>query len=159
MTLNFNKCKSLSFTRSSHASSFSYHLSTIPVATCSSYKYLGVHLTSDLSWTTHINAVTADANRAFGFLRRNLRLATPSVKLLAYTTLVRSKLKFASSIWSPWQSYLTNNLESVQNRGLRFIYSDYSPYTSISGLRKSANLDLLSLRRRGSRLTLLHKIF
>lgn len=158
MTLNFDKCKSLSFSRRA-LQPFSYHFDASPITVCSSYKYLGIHLTSDLSWTSHISNIVASANRTLGFLRRNLKPATAEIKQLAYSTLVRSKLEFASSVWCPWQSYLSNKLESIQNRALRFIFSDYSPFTSISGLREAANLHTLSLRRRVSRLSLLHRIF
>ena len=37
-----------------------------------SIKYLGVTITSDLRWNTHVSNVCTKANRTLGFLRRNL---------------------------------------------------------------------------------------
>ena len=37
-----------------------------------SIKYLGVTITNDLRWNTHVSNVCTKANRKLGFLRRNL---------------------------------------------------------------------------------------
>lgn len=159
MSLNVQKCKLVSFTRRLNPSVFSYSLNSVPLQRNDSYRYLGVQLSSDLSWATHISHVVSSANQSLGFLKRNLKLAPPSLKLLAYSSLVRPKLEFASAIWDPHQAYLTKNLEAIQNRALRFIYSDYSSFTSVSSLRIRASLPLLSERRKLARLSLFHKFY
>ena len=45
-----------------------------------SIKYLGVTITNDLKWNTHISNVCTKANRTLGFLRRNLYSCPPDVK-------------------------------------------------------------------------------
>ena len=55
-----------------------------------SIKYLGVTITNDLKWNTHISNVCTKANRTLGFLRRNLYFCPPDVKESAYKGLVRS---------------------------------------------------------------------
>ena len=42
-------------------------------------KYLGLNMSSDLSWHTHIEATTAKASKTLGFLRRNLSECTKQV--------------------------------------------------------------------------------
>ena len=37
-------------------------------------KYLGVTITNDLKWNTHINNICTKANRTLGFLRQTLLL-------------------------------------------------------------------------------------
>ena len=37
-----------------------------------SAKYLGVHLSQDMTWQTHVNRTAAKASSTLGFLRRNL---------------------------------------------------------------------------------------
>ena len=44
--------------------------------------YLGVTITNDLKWNTHISNVCTKANRTLGFLRRNLYSCPPDVKQL-----------------------------------------------------------------------------
>lgn len=134
MTLNTNKCKAMSFSYSSHPIAPSYKTKNTFLENVHSYKYLGITLSNDLSWHTHISNIISSANRRLGFLRRNLRQAPKHVKLLAYQSLVRPTLEYASAIWNPHQSYLIDLLETVQNRATRFIHSKYSYNISISAL-------------------------
>uniref|UniRef100_A0A6B0V3F3 Putative endonuclease/reverse transcript n=1 Tax=Ixodes ricinus TaxID=34613 RepID=A0A6B0V3F3_IXORI len=123
------------------------------------YKYLGVQINSDLSWRTHINTIIASANRILGYLSRRFKSASPVLKRLLYTTIVRPKLEYASSIWSPHQLILENKIESVQNCTVRFILSDYSRFSSVSAMKAQLDIPNLSVRRNISRLCLLHKIY
>jgi hypothetical protein len=43
-------------------------------------KYLGVTLQSNLKWNTHIDNVTSNGNKSFGYLKRNLQISNPEVK-------------------------------------------------------------------------------
>ena len=43
-------------------------------------KYLGVTITSDLRWNTHVSNVCTKANRTLGFLRRNSYSCPQGVK-------------------------------------------------------------------------------
>ena len=64
-----------------------------------SIKYLGVTITSDLRWNTHVSNVCTNANRTLGFLRRNLYSCPQEVKEAAYKGLVRPVLDYSSSVW------------------------------------------------------------
>ena len=44
-------------------------------------KYLGVTLSSDLSWHCHIDKITGKANSTLAFLRRNLQVNSPKIKI------------------------------------------------------------------------------
>uniref|UniRef100_A0A0C9QZR8 Endonuclease/reverse transcript n=1 Tax=Amblyomma americanum TaxID=6943 RepID=A0A0C9QZR8_AMBAM len=94
-----------------------------------------------------------------GYIRRNFNLSSSSVKLLLYKSLVRSKLEYAASIWDPYQETLIYQLESIQNRAARFILSNYHRNSSVSAMKSSLSLPLLSQRRNISRLCLFHKIY
>lgn len=159
MPLNLNKCQSMSFSRKCSITNHAYHISSNEITRTDCYKYLGVHLTSSLSWVTHIETICAHASRTLGFLRRNLRPASPAIKKLAYQTYVRPKLEYASSIWHPSQAYLTYELESIQNRAARFIMSNYSRKSSITELKRTLDLPCLQSRRIISRLCLLHAFY
>lgn len=159
MTLNVSKCKCMRFSRSSFQTSPVHFLNGIPLQPTDMYKYLGVLLTSNLSWENHINSVVSSANKSLGFLRRNFRSAPSQLKRLLYLALVRSKLEYASSIWHPHHATLTDYIESVQNRAARFIQSDYSSFSSVSLIKSNLSLPLLSTRRKIFRLCLLHKVF
>jgi len=77
-----------------------FHGIVLPSVT--SEKYLGVYLNHDLKWSHHIDQVASKAARKLGFMRRNLRGAPVNCKKLAYDTLVRSGMEYASVIWDPY---------------------------------------------------------
>ena len=76
--------------------------------------YLGVTLSDDLTWRTHIPNVVVDVSRTLNFLRRTLRIASQSTKALAYKALVRPKLEYAPSVWDPHHAKLRNALEEYR---------------------------------------------
>ena len=78
-----------------------------------SIKYLGVTITSDLGWTTHVSNVCTKVNRTLGFLRRNLYACPQEVKKAAYKGLVRPVLDYGSSVWDPPGVVLQEECKSV----------------------------------------------
>lgn len=122
MTLNESKTKLMSFTLHNARIPTSYVLNNAEITLSTSYKYLGVHFQSDLTWHYHIDVVLASANRSLGLIKHSLKNAPPYIRKLAYLTLVRPKIEYASAIWDPVQAYLIQNIESLQNRAVRFIF-------------------------------------
>ena len=49
-----------------------YTLEGTVLKNMNSIKYLGVTITHDLRWNTHISNMCTKANKALGFLRRNI---------------------------------------------------------------------------------------
>lgn len=159
MTLNHTKTKCMSFTHSSSRIPTSYFIGNNAVELTTTYKYLGINLQSDLTWHHHINLTLASANRTFGIMKHRLKQAPSHLKKLAYTTLIRPKIEYACAIWDPSQDYIIRNIESLQSRAARFIFSDFSPYSSVTSLKIRAELPPLSLRRKHARLSLFHKLY
>ena len=159
MSLNINKTFVMTFHRRKDYIANTYTLHNHPVAAANTTKYLGVHISSDLTWSLHIISITNSANRVLGYLRRNLASAPASTKLTAYKTLVRPKLEYANAIFDPHQANLSTMLESIQNRASRFIISNYSTNISVSAVKSQLNLPHLASRRKVSRLCLYHRFF
>ena len=67
-----------------------YTLHKCILESVSSAKYLGVDIYSDLSWDTHIKRISKKANNTLGFLRRNIKIHSESLKSSAYKVLVNS---------------------------------------------------------------------
>ena len=84
--------------KKSHAS---YTLEGTDLENVQSIKYLGVTITNDLRWNTHVSNVCTKANRTLGFLRPNLHSCPQEVKEAAYKGLVRPVLEYGSSVWDP----------------------------------------------------------
>ena len=64
--------------------------------------YLGLTISEDLQWKTHITNITKKANSTLGFLRRNLKYCSEDCKKLAYNiiALVRSILEYDAVVWA-----------------------------------------------------------
>lgn len=159
MSLNVSKTKFMSLTNANNRIPTHYSLNNAPLQCTLSYKYLGLNFQPNLTWQRHVELTLASANRSLGLLKRNLKLAPSQLKKIAFTTLIRPKLEYASAIWDPHQAYIISNIESLQNRATRFIYSDYSSFSSVTNFKNRAELVDLAIRRKWARLSLFHKLY
>jgi hypothetical protein len=92
-------------------------------------KYLGVILTSNLSWDKHVDNVAAKGNRTLGFIRRNLKDCTRTVKETSYTAIVRPTIEYAATVWDPTSQNKIKALENIQRRAARFDTNNYTDRT------------------------------
>ncbi|KAJ8028441.1 hypothetical protein HOLleu_30668 [Holothuria leucospilota] len=121
-----SKCNIITFARKKKPVYFDYVLNGEKLLQVDSIKYLGVFITSDLSWDKHVQFICNKGNRTLGVLQRNLSFCPSDVKLTAYKGLLRPVLEYASSVWDPHQIYLQDKLDSIQRRSARFISSTFS---------------------------------
>ena len=113
----------------------SYTLEWTVLENVESIKYLGVTITNDLRWNTHVFKICIKANRTLGFLGQNLYACPQEVKAAAYKGLVRPVLEYSGSVWDPSGIGLQNELEKVQNRAARFVTGNYNFETgSMTGI-------------------------
>ena len=66
-----------------------------------SFPYLGVTISNKLKWSAHVSLTAAKANKSLGTIQRNLWNCPKNVKEIAYTSLVRLKLGYASAASVP----------------------------------------------------------
>ena len=83
--------------------------------------YLGLNISSELEWSTHIADSTRKGNDTLGFLRRNLKFCPEKLKETAYLDLVRSVLEYGATIWNPHLAKDSNSLEMVQRKAAIFV--------------------------------------
>ena len=132
-------------------------LSTVPFARVYSFKYLGLILSCNLSWSSHINSVIKRAKRLVGLIYRQFYSLSSSQTLLSlYTTIVRPILEYGSAIWDPPSVSVSSSVESVQYFALKMVQKSWSaPYAD---LLSSLNLSSLQHRCLQSKLLLFYKI-
>ena len=121
-------------------------------------KYLGILISQDLSWASHLSNVSTKANQKLGFLKRNLKGSPADLKRMAYIAIVRSSMEYASVIWDPHQANHISDLEGVQRKAARWISADYRRTSSVRSMLQNLNLDTLEERRKASRLIFMFKI-
>ena len=127
MSFNYDKCKVLRIYRSLHPVVHQYTLGLdgTVLESVHHHPYLGIELTSNLNWGKHISNIVGKANRTLGFLRRNLGKCPESVKNQAYTTLIRPRLEYCSSVWDSHTHKHLKDIEDIQCRATRFVEGCY----------------------------------
>ena len=113
MELNPSKCQVIHITRSKNSIPTQYTLHNCILESVSSAKHLGVNISSDLSWETHINRISKKANNTLVFLRRNIKIHSESLKSSAYKVLVRPQFLKLSKVELPYGSNMTSSVTEM----------------------------------------------
>ena len=50
------------------------------VGGCQQRQVLGVDISSNLSWNTHVDRITANTNWSLGFIKRNIKTKSPQIR-------------------------------------------------------------------------------
>ena len=93
--------------------------------------------------------------------KRNIRVHNKdlkSLKSVAYKTLVRPQLEYASTVWYPHHDKDINKVEAVQRRAARWVIRDYKYTSSVTAMLKDLNWRPLDQRRIESRLLMMYKV-
>ena len=150
MMFNSSKRKSLPISKKkSPRPEFRYHLNGHLLECVPYIKDLGVTVSSDLTWTRHIEEITAKANRTLGLVQRVCNYVDDiATRRLLYCSLVRPQLEYCSCVWSPHTAKHRALIENVQRRATKFILK-YPP-RNVSYAEKLVKLSLLPLENRRS---------
>ena len=73
----------------------------VPLEESRCEKDLGIYITSDLRWKTHIEKIVVTANRLLGMLTKTFTNRDVDIWKSFYVSLVRPHLEFASTVWNP----------------------------------------------------------
>ena len=97
-----------------------------PMLRVSTYKYLGVIISDDLSWALHIEEITSKARKLVGLLYRNFyRWSSSDALLKLYLSLIRPHFEYAVQVWNPYLIKDIQKLETVQKFALRMCLKRY----------------------------------
>ena len=121
------------------------------------YKYLGVLLTDNLSWSMQVESVCQKARRVLGLLyRRFYGQASQETLKQLYLSLVRPHLDYACQVWDPHLLKDKTALEKIQKFACKLATSKWeSGYEDLLSLME---LQPLEDRRTDSKLGLLFKL-
>ena len=101
--------------RCSLSNQFYLTLQSVPLDRVYLFKYLGVLISHNLSWSAHISDIVARSKKIVGFIYRKFyRFCNTNTLRKLYLSLVRSILKYCCHIWDPFLSKDIELLESLQ---------------------------------------------
>ena len=92
------------------------------------------------------------------FINRNLYSASMDTKSVAYFTLVRPIVEYASIVWDPYYKNYIHSVEMVQRSAARFVCNRYHNRSSVTDMLNDLNWPSLAQRRKQARLTFMYKI-
>ena len=119
-------------------------------------KYLGVILSSNLTWSDHINTTCKAAKRQIGLVYRQLHLAPPEVRLKVINSTILPKLEYCSAIWDPHLKKDIAILDNVQRFAGRTVTRNWS--MNLTELQLNLNWQPLKTRRRNIKLRVVYNI-
>jgi len=154
MCLNYDKCEIMHIYSGREKENFDFKLGGFSLSYTDSYKYLGVHIHDRLKWDKHIEETVNKAKRTLFVVKKVLRKSRPNVKKLAYFSLVRPLLEYASSVWDPSQVGQIHSIEMIQRMAARFCTNRFGYNDSVSSMIEELGWSSLSSRRYGNRLSL-----
>ena len=96
-------------------------LNNLPLEQVSTFKYLGVLLNNDMSWSPHISAICSKAHKVIGLLYRRFLYSMSNMDTLIhlYISLVRPHLEYACPVWAPASHKDVDSIEGVQKSALK----------------------------------------
>ena len=123
----------------------------------SQFTYLGVIVTSDLSWSEHIHVLCTRVKKMLGLLYRTFYLNASTTSLLQlYISLIRPFLEYACQVWNPHLAKDVEKLEKVQKFALKVCVKQWDlDYTSLLFI---CALPTLATRRKYFNLCTMYKI-
>ena len=152
LQFNFSKCKYMTLSRK-RASDLPppINLNSLPLDRVTEFKYLGLRISADLSWSPHINMICAKARRLVGMLyRRFYQDADTSTLRQLYVSNIRPHLEYACQVWDPYLKKDIDSLESVQKFAMRVCSKQWD--ADYPTLLSSLNLPTLAARRKRMKL-------
>ena len=144
LNLNSGKCCYILLSRKrTHSISLpTLMLNGAHLARVTSYKYLGVLITSNLMWSSHVSNICNKTRRLIGILyRRFYKHSSPNTLLRLYTSFIRPHLEYAAAAWDPFLKKDIALLEDVQKFALRVCTKSWD--TSYSDLLLTSHLPSL----------------
>ena len=117
--------------------------------TSASFTQLGLSLSSNLTWKTHIHSLAKHASQKLGFLARACGFFPSSHLLTIYKSQIHPALKYCSHIWGGAPKSTLCLLDKVQSKAIRLINNP----------NFTKSLQLLSHRRLVGDLSISYKYF
>ena len=130
LTPNHSKTKLLSITRSRHPIPIKVQVEDHPRLPSPTVKYLGVILSSKLTWSDHISSMCKTAKRQVGLFHRQFHHAPPELRLKIFNTTILPKLEYCSAVWDPHLKKDIASLDSIQRFAGRTITRNWSMTSS-----------------------------
>ena len=145
MHANPDKCQAISFGRNGNNIITDFTFDNTTIHSDDSVLLLGVAFVNLLTLNNHIAGICRKSARHLAVLKRLGHMLTLKGKLAIFKSFIECNFNYCPLIWLFCSQANTNKLEKIQERALRFIYSNYSS-THIN-LLKLSGTEYLHVKR------------
>ena len=115
-------------------------------------KDLGVYLTSDCKWETHVKIISNNAKTMASWVLGTFKDRSKPIMILLYKVMVRSRLEYCSALWNSHRIQDIQTLETIQRSFTRRV----SGRQNLNYWERLKFLNLPSLQRRRERYIIGH---
>ena len=98
-----------------------YSIMNTPLSRVSEVKDLGITISDNLKFNTHIDKICKNTNSEIGRARRSFHCRKPEFLSDLYMTYIRPRMEYGTQVWNPIHATLIDKLEKVQNRFTRLL--------------------------------------
>ena len=156
LTINVEKTKCMTISRLRSTIPLQVEVNGHQIEEVITFKYLGVWISSDLSWTKHIEITCSKARRVLGYMYRTFApYCEPDTIISLYKSQVLPILDYASVVWEPHLKKDKLLLEAVQLQATRMASRQWKE-NGVS-LNQRFELPTLENRRKYFKLLLTYK--
>ena len=121
------------------------------------HKHLGVVLSSNNKWISHIDSITNSASKQVLFFLDKISINFPDLLLISYRAYIRPIREYASKVWDGCNQIDSNRLEKLQPNAARIV-KGLPIFASANSLYTETGWETLAERRKNKKLTLIYKI-
>ena len=132
-------------------------LNDTPLKQVQEERYLGMVLTSNMSWKNHTHQTTAKASKKLGLLYKMKNKLSRSAKSRYYSSFIRPLLEYGNVIFDNCTAAESNSIELVQRRAA-IICTGALIRSPTDLLLNDLGWDSLANRRKNAKLILMFKI-
>ena len=144
-------------TQLQNISNISFKIDNNSLDRCHKFKYLGVVINENLSWSDHIDSIKTKINQRLGLLRRLKPFITNSTVKMLYFSLVLPIFDYGDIIWGDKNNKtLMASLQILQNKAAKIILDEPLHSSATEALEK-LKWKSLDRRRRYHRCILVFK--
>ena len=150
LTLNIKKTKAVvigSNRKLSNTSSVTVHVDGNTTENVEHFSYLGVTLSTTMTWNEHVTNLSSKVNKRLGLLKRIIHLLPHNPRLLFYNCLVLPLFDCGDLVWGDKDNIvLMESLQILQNKAAKIILNR-NPLSSASDAHNTLGWRKLAVRR------------
>jgi len=133
------------------------YLNGVPITQVKIHKHLGLTISDDAKWDTHISLVIQKAWKRIGIMRSLKFFLSRSNLEKMYISFVRPIIEYSNEVWDNCSNFLKNEIELIHHEAARIV-SGATKLCNINKLLNDMKWDSLEKRRKNHKLILFYEM-